>query len=95
MIRKGSRYENTRAFNNDKDFAGSRARELNTPEGIVEYTITDSDRLDHLANNYYKNDSRWWRILDANVDLLYGFELINKDTQGDVIIIPSSQESKT
>ena len=95
MIRKGSRYENTRAFSNDKSFAGTRARELTTPEGIVEYSINDSDRLDHLANNNYKNDRRWWRILDANTEYLYGFELINEETPGDVIIIPSSQESNT
>lgn len=95
MIRKGSRYEKTRTFSNDKGFAGTRARKLTIPEGIVEYTLSDSDRLDQLANNYYKNDRRWWRILDANTDFLYGFELINEETQSDVIIIPSSQESET
>ncbi|MBL4658869.1 MAG: hypothetical protein JKY19_00805 [Alcanivoracaceae bacterium] len=95
MIRKGSRYENTRPFSNAKGFAGTRARELSIPEGIIEYSITDADRLDLLANNYYKNDRRWWRILDANTEVLYGFELINQETLSDVIIIPASQESET
>ncbi len=95
MIRKGSRYENSRTFSRDKDFAGTRARELSTPEGIIEYSITDADRLDLLANNYYKNDRRWWRILDANTEVLYGFELINEKTLGDTIIIPASQELET
>jgi hypothetical protein len=95
MKRKGSRYENSRPFSNDKGFAGTRVRPLTTAEGIVEYTISSGDRMDHLANNYYKNDRRWWRILDANPAFLYGFELASKESQGDVIVIPSSQESES
>ncbi len=93
MRRKGSRYENSKAFSQDKGFAGFRARQLSTATGIVEYTVLQNDRLDTLANNYYQNDQRWWRIMDANNSFLYGFELTNDDMQGDVLIIPASKES--
>ena len=94
MRRKGSRYENTRPFSADKGFKGYRERQLSSPPGIVEHTVLHTDRLDRLANDYYKNDRRWWRILDANADFLYGFELLDQQMQGDVIAIPASREPR-
>ena len=94
MRRKGSRYENTKPFSEEKGFAGYRERKLTTPRGIVEHTVLHTDRLDHLANDYYKSDRRWWRVLDANAKALYGFELLDDEMTGDVIVIPASRESK-
>ena len=79
MRLKDSRYKNTAAFSNDKGFSGYRERKLTSPQGLVEHTVLHTDRLDHMANDYYKNDRRWWRILDANTDLLYGFDLLGSD----------------
>lgn len=93
MRRKGSRYENTRPFSEAKGFDGYRERALNWPAGVVEHTVLHSDRLDHLANDYYKNDRRWWRIMDANPDFLYGFDLLDEPMHGDVVAIPASRES--
>jgi hypothetical protein len=56
--------------------------------------VLHTDRLDHLAEQYYKNDRRWWRILDANVQFLYGFELLDQAMQGDVILIPAAREPR-
>jgi hypothetical protein len=79
MRLKGSRYSNSRSFSEDKNFAGFRERKLTDAPGVVEHTLLHTDRLDHLANDYYKKDRRWWRILDANPDYLYGFDLLSSD----------------
>lgn len=94
MRRKGSRYENTKAFNDEKKFSGFRERTLSLPAGIVEHTVLHSDRQDQLANAYYKNDRRWWRILDANAEFLYGFEMLDESMFGDVVSIPAAREKR-
>ena len=91
MRRKGSRYENTQAFGEDKAFSGYRERKLDLPAGIVEHTILFTDRLDHLADAYYKTDRRWWRLLDANAEFMYGFEMLDEEFFGDVISIPAAR----
>lgn len=94
MRRKGSRYENTQPFSSDSSFEGFREREVNLPAGIVEHTVLHTDRLDQLANAYYKEDRRWWRILDANPDFLYGFEIFDTEMLGDVIPVPAARGRK-
>ena len=94
MRRKGSRYENTQAFSEDKDFAGYRERRLTAPAGLAEHTVLHTDRLDLLANEYYRSDRRWWRVMDANSEFLYGFELLDEKIHGDVIAIPASREKR-
>ncbi|MEN8177715.1 MAG: hypothetical protein ABFS39_03765 [Pseudomonadota bacterium] len=94
MRRKGSRYENTRSFSAEKDFNGYRERPLSSPPGVVEHTVLHTDRLDHLANDYYKSDRRWWRVMDANAEFLYGFELLDDQMHGDVVAIPASREPR-
>ncbi len=93
MRRKGSRYDNTRPFGDGSGFAGYRERPVGSPPGLVEHTVLHTDRLDHLADDYYKNDRRWWRILDANPEFLYGFELLDDPMHGDLIAIPAVRES--
>lgn len=94
MRRKGSRYENTVAFSDPKGFAGFRERPLTVATALVEHTVLHSNRLDRLADDYYKQDRRWWRIMDANAEFLYGFELLDDDMHGDVLAIPASRESE-
>jgi hypothetical protein len=94
MQRKGSRYTDTRPFSAESGFDGRRERVLTAPPGVVEHTVLHTDRLDHLANNYYKNDRRWWRVMDANADFLYGFELLDEQMQGDVLAIPATREPR-
>ena len=76
---KGSRYVSSRVFNENKEFKGFRERKLSTPPGLVEHALLHTDRLDHMANDYYKKDRRWWRILDANSEFMYGFDLLGMD----------------
>ncbi len=91
MRRKGSRYEKSNPFGEDSSFAGFRERKLSLPPGIVEHSVLHTDRLDLLANAYYKEDRRWWRILDANTDFMYGFEILDEDMHGDVVAIPAAR----
>jgi len=92
MRRKGSRYETSRAFSSDTEFKGFRERRPGIAPGVVEHTMLHTDRLDQLAADYYKEDRRWWRVLDANPEFLYGFDLFSEDMQGDIIVIPASRE---
>lgn len=91
MRRKGSRYENTQPFGDGNAFEGFRERKVGLPPGIVEHTVIHTDRLDLLANAYYKEDRRWWRILDTNADFLYGFEMLDEEMNGDVVSIPAAR----
>ncbi len=38
--------------------------------GTFQHLIQESDRLDHLAYQYYREPRQWWRICDANPDFL-------------------------
>lgn len=69
MISKKSRYAKTRPLSSGK---GLRPRSIQSLEGVIEHEVQQGDRLDTLARHYYKNDRLWWRIIDANPDLLYG-----------------------
>jgi len=95
MRRKGSRYENTRPFSEQSGFAGFRERPISTAAGILEHTVLHTDRVDLLAQSYYQNDRRWWRVMDANAEFLYGFELLDEPMHGDVIVIPATREAST
>jgi len=80
MLRKGSRYERTPRFAPDasgvRPFDGLRPRPIETTEGVVEHRVREGDRLDLLARHYYNNDRLWWRIVDANPDVLYAGDMV-------------------
>jgi hypothetical protein len=65
-----------------------RPRDPATPRGVVEHTLAAGDRLDALAQHYYGDPRRWWRILDANPTLVFGADLQRLDLEGRVIVIP-------
>lgn len=96
MIVKGSRYENAEAFTLpagvDKGFTGIRPRVIGPASAVLEYTVKEGDRLDLLALYFYDNSRRWWRILDANPDLMFGADLMLDRSIGEVILIPRSSE---
>ena len=83
MIFRDSRYQNTELF---------RPREIGPAEGVIEHVVKAGERLDQLAANYYNNDRLWWRILDANPDILYGGDLQLDDFEGEIILIPKARE---
>lgn len=97
MIRKGSRYENAREFTgeNGKEpvFGGIRPRTIRPAAGVLEYTVKEGDRLDLLSLHFYNNTRRWWRILDANPQIIFAADLMLKEYAGETILIPRSTES--
>jgi nucleoid-associated protein YgaU len=97
VIEKRSRYESAKQFvgENGKEpvFGGIRARKISPAAGVLEYTVKEGDRLDLLSLHFYNNTRRWWRILDANPQIIFGADLMLKKYIGETILIPRSAES--
>ena len=97
MIAKGSRYEDAKLFLADQDkqpvFGGIRARKMSQAAGVLEYTIEKGDRLDLLSLHFYNNTRRWWRILDANPQIMFAADLMLDEYVGETILIPRATES--
>lgn len=106
---KGTRYETARAFAageaGGEPFPGVRPRPIGAAEGVIEHTVRAGDRMDLLARHYYNDDRLWWRILDANPELLYGGDAVREREEpgalegeirpsmvGRVIVIPRARE---
>ncbi|WP_317587823.1 hypothetical protein [Vibrio sp. EA2] len=91
---KNSRYKSARPFEpvgSTQTFSGLRAREINVVEGVIEHQVQENDRLDHLAQHYYNDSRLWWRIVDANPDLLFADHMLSKEWVGRAIVIPSGR----
>jgi nucleoid-associated protein YgaU len=95
MFFKGSRYETARAFAKAADgsevFPGVRPREAVTLAGAVEHVVKVGDRLDLLARHYYNDDRLWWRIVDANPEILFAGDMLAPGTEGQIILIPAGR----
>ena len=95
MRLRGSRYESVNTFAPSEDgsvaFPGLRPRDIGPAIGVLEHTVAAGDRLDLLALQYYNDDRLWWRILDANPDILLGGELLLGDLEGSVLLIPRAR----
>jgi len=89
---KKSRYKDAKFFQPSDMFPGIRAREIGTALGVVEHEVQAGDRLDQLARHYYSNDRMWWRIVDANPDIVFGPDMLGEDMAGQVILIPKAKE---
>jgi len=96
MFLKGSRYENASLFyaddNGEVAFDGVRAREIGKATGVIEHIVREGDRLDLLARHYYNNDRHWWRIIDANPEIMFATDLLLDDWLGQTILIPKIRE---
>jgi len=82
-------------------FPGIRPRDIGPATGIVEYQLKEWDRIDRLSFNYYNDVDLWWRILDANPEVLCAIDLfIHPETQEGsgkeavekTLLIPSTSE---
>lgn len=97
VIAKGSRYESAKAFAGENGkapvFGGIRPRTIGPATGVLEYTVKEGDRLDLLSLHFYNNTRRWWRILDANPQIIFGADLMLSAYIGETILIPRSTES--
>lgn len=96
MLKKGSRYENTRTFDPGPAgltvFEGIRPRAIVPATGVIEHVVKTGERLDLLAGNYYNDDRLWWRIVDANPGFLFGGDMVLDRMEGQVILIPKARE---
>lgn len=95
MIFKGSRYEKVRAFApapaGRPTFPGTRQREVETLTGVIEHVVQEGDRLDLLARHYYNDDRLWWRIVDANPEVVFPGDLLGDEMVGQSILIPAGR----
>jgi nucleoid-associated protein YgaU len=53
--------------------------------GSFQYTVKLGDRLDLLAQQFYRSPRKWWLICDANPGLMYPDDLLQP---GRVLTIP-------
>jgi hypothetical protein len=93
---KGSRYQHALPFTTQSgqavEFRGFRARAIGPATGIIEYVVTEDDRLDLLALNFYVDSRKWWRILDANPEIVFADDLSLPEFVGATILIPGASE---
>jgi hypothetical protein len=93
---RDSRYRDSQPFvaapGQQGGFAGLRPRFPGAATGVLEHTLTASLRLDLLALHYYNDPRLWWRILDANPEVLCGTDLSDPELIGRVILIPAATE---
>jgi len=54
-------------------------RLLPSVSGTFLHTVGEGDRLDHLAYKYYKRSGKWWRICDANTELMSPCAMLGKN----------------
>lgn len=96
MATKGSRYRNARVFAAADDqrpvFPGLRSRPIGPAIGVLEYLVKEDDRLDLLALYFYNDSRKWWRILDANPEIVFGADLTLAENTGTTILIPRAVE---
>lgn len=97
MIGKKSRYETPTKFAGESGeesvFGGIRPRKIGRATGVLTYTIKQGDRLDLLSLHFYNDTRRWWRILDANPEIICGADLMLSKYIGETILIPRSADS--
>jgi len=48
-----------------------------TTYSISTYTWQNEDRIDYLAYSAYGDETQWWRIADANPEILFWSTLTN------------------
>jgi hypothetical protein len=92
----GSRYFDTPPFDppdgGRPPFRGLRPRHIGPALGVIEHVLREGDRLDLLALHYYNDPRRWWRIADANPEVVHAADLTLREQAGSVILIPRSVE---
>lgn len=89
MFFRGSRYEGvkeTEFLNEDgRTIHYKRLRFLPSTMGTLPYAVTQNDRLDLIAFQFFGNPEVYWRIADANVSM-QPESLLN--TPGKRLLIP-------
>lgn len=82
MPSRQSRYRNATPFvaanGQAPMFRGLRPRPIGQAAAVLEHTILQDDRPDLLAQHYYVDSRKWWRLLDANPDVVFAADLTHR-----------------
>lgn len=75
MISSGSRYANSKLVTEKKEdgtdvivITPSQAQAFTFTYSY--YVVNGSDRIDNIANAFYGDPTKWWRIADANPEIM-------------------------
>jgi nucleoid-associated protein YgaU len=92
MIFNGSRYAASQVIAPPSASGDSPraivAREIAPAAHVVLHVVTEGERLDHIAAKYYGDPTKYWLILDANLDVFNPFDLL---TPGRQLRIPQNR----
>ena len=93
MFFKGSRYETVEDHElteeNGRVIRYKTVRLITSATVRYQHTLTEGERLDHLASRYYRDPERFWRICDAN-EAMWPEDLTADP--GDQVDIPGASE---
>lgn len=80
MFAKGSRYrklpEVVLAGADGRARRAVEPRPLPPTAGVLLHTLAEGERLDTIANAYYRQPRKWWQICDANPEFLSPLALL-------------------
>lgn len=89
MFFRGSRYLRVREYtvrdDRGREVSVKRTRRRQELDGDFVYQVKSGDRLDLLAQKFYRTPRKWWRICDANPGLLYPDDLLEPGLE---LVIP-------
>jgi hypothetical protein len=92
MLFKGSRYAGiadlTLTTANGREIKYKKTRPVPPAPAAAGHLVHQGERLDHIADRYFRDAERYWRIADAN-RVLWPDELTER--AGRVILIPPSE----
>lgn len=94
MYTRDSRYRHvedvTRVDAAGRELVVTDLRRRPSLTGTFHHVVEGGDRLDHLAHHYYRRSRQWWRISDANPDVLSPLRLIGDDPLATVrLVVPA------
>jgi len=102
---KDSRYGALARFDPAPDgttpFKGVKPRPLPAATPVLEHKIAMKERLDQLAQNYYRNPRDWTRLAAANPEDIFAEDLIwhpepaaenGSELAGHVLLVPRRRE---
>jgi hypothetical protein len=93
MFFKGSRYahvdEDILDLGDNRVIRYKKIRYIPDTEPRLGHRVAQWERLDHIAQRYFRNPERFWRICDAN-RAMYPGDLVAEP--GRKIVIPSTED---
>ena len=92
MFFKGSRYtdveESTLTDSQGRIISYKKVRFIPETTARLGHMVTQGERPDHIADRYYRDPERFWRLCDANI-VMWPDDLVAEP--GRTILLPPSQ----